>query len=1749
VREHALIADRERRYENALQHLISTYERTVHSHEPRLYLAKWYARLAASYEPFGDTSHRMKAQLAVNLLRPIVSGAAGDRLTIRDAEELLAFLQRRTLSFELEKVNVPGLPMRMVLRYRNVRRIWLRIVAAPESYSFSAYADSSWTAAFKSPAVQYRSIDLPGTEDLQEHLVELKAEALPAGRYLLLIADAGRFLPDSTVAAAAFFQNSSISLVGNNPHYFVLNRQQGKPLSGAEIQSYHYRYEGGENEMQRRNGKSYRADATGMFRLADAADERENRSFEIRYGGERLLVEDAAPYYYEYRQRGETTQRAQVSWFTDRSMYRPGQTLFFKGITYHRKQRPSVATDQPLTVLLYDANAQARDTLKLHTNAFGSVSGSFRLPAGGLTGSYSIRALEADGSAYFSVEEYKRPKFEVRFDTRSTSYRVGDTIRVSGRARAYAGNSVNGAKVRYTVARVPRFIGWWWGARGTGGERQELTQGETRSAADGSFALRFPALPDPSIDPKQQPLFDYEVTAVITDIAGETREATQTVTAGYQSRLIRTALPARMPVDSLRNLNVQVENMNGRLIPAQLTTTFTRLIPENRLIRERYWQRPDQHLYTKTQYLEWFPNDVYAGEDDFRNWPRATTDIRQVDSAKGAPLPLRQRPQEPGFYELRFMTPGERGDSILLITFLELYQPGQPNRPEYLALEAPETAAQPGDRIRLRTRSTLPEAWVIAQTERMERQDSIPDALRLLHLTGPHESGLVVEEADRGGLAAGRFTVIHNRLHGAARYVAVPWTNKELRLSFGTLRDKTLPGSREEWRINIHGGQGEAVAAELLAGLYDAALDQFSPHAWMVPGLYPSLSAAIDWESRHNFGAQAAMVHEISVDDPAEEPGHDFDRLLGSIDEIAKKDQAEPPLQGYYQKKYRGPRATRTASPAAFAAPAASEEKNKMEERMLEGRAAGLMIRGQATMAADSSKEVSSPQPTAANPVQVRRNLNETAFFSPALRTDSSGSISFAFTLPEALTRWKFQALAHTQQLAFGYATRELITQKELMVQPNMPRFLRQGDKLELTVKIANLSAGELTGQVQLELFDAATGVSVDGWFQSFFPNQYFTVAAGGSEVVSFPVEIPYLFNSALTWRFTARAGNFSDAEEATLPVLSNKTLVTETLPLPMTGAGAKTFTFEKLLQSGNSETLQHHAFTLEYTANPAWQAVLALPYLMEYPYECAEQVWNRYYAHTLSAHILQRTPRIREVLRRWENKDTAALLSNLEKNQELKTALLEETPWVLDAQNETRQRKNIARLFELSRLAEQQSGTLEKLRALQLPDGSFPWFAGGRSDRYITQYILTGMARLQHLGIKTPGTEGIRQRALAWTERLLQIQYEQTLKRTKPRPEAGPYEVQYLYLRSLLGGRPEKAGVLAAFEYYLQSAGRTWTKMTKRTQGMTALALHRFGQKAPAREILRSLSETAQRTEETGIYWADNRFGKSWYWWSHPVETQAQLLEAYREIGDDRSMVDGIRTWMLKHKQSNSWPTTTATADACYVLLLEGTDWIAQTPAVEIQAGSLRLLGDTAAEAGTGYFKKSVPGKEVRPAMGRLTVKVTAAAGTNSVPVPSWGAAYWQYFEDMDKVTTAATPLKLERQLFVSVPTPRGPELRAVSAGQNLHVGDKVVVRIVVRADRDMEYVHLKDLRGSNLEPQNVLSGYRWQGLLGYYESTRDASTNFFINYLPKGTHVFEYALFVTHRGTFNAGLSTIQCLYAPEFSAHSEGQQITTD
>jgi uncharacterized protein YfaS (alpha-2-macroglobulin family) len=1637
-----------------------------------------------------------------------------------NARNLLDALNSKQLSVNMQSVQIPEQPVLASVGYKNVGNTEMML------YKLSPENFTDQDPNLKGKPLRTWQQALPNSDDLKAHRAEIKIDALPMGQYVLIV----RNLGSSMDTLYHYFQVSNLSIVkgpndyrsGTTSKVYILDREKGTPVENATLQ-----YKKDKWISLAKSGKDGLLNNTVSNRTVDY-----NTLFELVQGQDRLILQNEAGSLIEYdRNYTENKKdRYQDFMFTDRSIYRPGQTVYFKGISLkssYDNRVNNVVANKSVTVTFRDVNRQMIKDITLTTNEYGSFSGSFIAPESGLTGTMFIQTDE--GAVYFNVEEYKRPKFQVSFDTVKNNYALNDHVTIKGKAIAYAGNSISNAQVQYRVVRRTRFPYFWrasrWGFPMSSGQ-QEMTNGTTETDAAGNFNISFKAMPDASIPADAAPVFQYEITADITDINGETRSSSSYFSAGYTGIILEANIPAQSTPEQLSKLSIRTENLNGVFTPAPVSIKVSQLKSPDHFYRERLWEAPTDFILKENEFRTAFPNDMYGEEWKPEN--RTVTNVvweHQYTTEEGNALQTKNDIwKQTGYYLIEVNTKDHNGKAVTEKKYVFVWNEKQPEQKEFaLFIKNDADKYEPGQQWK---------QWVVPAYNKAHLLQ-YNSWNKQLTLAADKSVRQQITEADRGGAYTSWAYVYQNRFYSGSEQINVPWSNKELQLSWATHRDKLQPGAAEEWTLTISGTQKDKVAAEMMATLYDASLDALKPHNWSWDLLQPHKYFYGNWGGI-SFGQNQASVY--STDNTINQYTKVYPSLFGYLQFNRTYDEVTVYGTRLEARTYVG--AVNTVTAKEIAKRPVSRNANAESEDA-----------AAAAPAAADEKAGGQTEPKPEPAVSPRTNLKETAFFMPQMHTDEQGNVVLKFTMPEALTEWKFMAFAHTKDWKTGYLDGKIKTQKELMVTPNVPRFFRQGDEMVLSAKISNLSGKELKGTATISFVNALTGQPLDKAFGQANSSKPFTVAAGDNVPVSFTLNVPQSVYEPVAVSIVAQAGSFSDGESHTIPVVTNRMLVTETLPMPVKGDGTTTFTLDKLLQSNQSNSLVHKGLTIEYTANPAWYAVQALPYLMEYPYECAEQTFNRFYANALAAHIVAQTPKIKAIFDKWSTEDTTALLSNLSKNQELKSALLEETPWVLEAQSEQEQKRNIAKLFATHKMAAELNKSLTKLGKMQNNDGSFSWFEGMRADRYMTQYILTGIAKLQQLNVSSAQTDRIDQivnKGLKYLDREIVKEYKEIKKEKLKEEHIDQTQLQYLFLRSAFPMIKKDAATQTAFSYYLDQGKKYWTKQNNYMQGMIALSLFRTKEVIAAKSILTSLSERAIRNKETGMYWKNNA---GYWWYEAPVETQALMIQAYKEIMNDQASVDQMNIWLLKQKQTQNWRTTTATADACYALLSGNAAWLQNEPKVTIKAGSKTIeSAQVQQEAGTGYFKQSIPGAEVSADMGKLSVTVQNSPGAQNAI--GWGAAYWQYFENMSKISSSVNenmPLQIEKQLFVSRNSDRGPVLTPITANSPIKVGDKVTVRVIIRADRSMDYVHLKDMRAAGFEPVNVLSGYRYNNGLGYYESTRDLASHFFIDRLNKGTYVFEYQVIANQKGTFSNGITTAQCMYAPEFSSHSEGIQVT--
>jgi hypothetical protein len=952
---------------------------------------------------------------------------------------------------------------------------------------------------------------------------------------------------------------------------------------------------------------------------------------------------------------------------------------------------------------------------------------------------------------------------------------------------------------------------------------------------------------------------------------------------------------------------------------------------------------------------------------------------------------------------------------------------------------------------------------------------------------------------------------------------------KPLRIETVTFRDKLQPNEKEKWTVKILGDQNEKINAEVLANMYDMSLDQFAVNTYSWQQLYQKYFILNSYGINENlaqetFSKRYKYLNQKGIQFP------NFSWFDGGIY------GRQLLMRGY----------------ASVAAPMAVAKEEVVMDSVA-GNVSGVQVEQQGLMETKSASLKTSSNVVSTKELEkipVRQNLNETAFFYPNLMTDKDGNVSFEFTSPEALTQWKLMFLTHTKDARAATLQKEVVTQKEFSITPNYPRFLREGDELNLQSKLSSLVNEKLSGTAQLQILDAFTNEDITQKFgisqltavSGYNKEHNFSLNENGNSVVNWKLKVPNDVSSIII-KIVAKAGNFSDGEQKAIAVLPNRMLVTDAVPIFVKEGQTKTFTLENLAKN-TSTTATNFANTLELTTNPIWEIMFALPSLKNDQNNSADVVFNKWFADVLASEIFKANPKMKTVFDEYQSK--GLLISNLEKNQELKQLLLEETPWVLESKDETEQMRKLSRIFDANTMRNSIKNDWAELKKLQNPDGGFSWYAGYPSSYYNSLYILKNLGRINEwLKGNITDYQGSEQKEMV-SKLISYVDNEVNKYWDASTPLSATKEVWNNYVLDYLDTRHYWEN-----QYPLKGKGATLKNLvikkasTAKITDFTFFGLHRaallFDQYKLtnlSKKLMTYLKETSTETETQGVYWKQNL--NDWGWYSSKTVNHAGALEAFNKLTpNDQNFIEEMKIWLVTQKEVNSWGTSRGTAEVIYTIMSSGKSWTSnESDKATIIWGGKELQNPD--KKATGYVKFTVKPESIDKNLGTVTVTKPGAGIVQ-------GGLFWQYYEDLDKIKSSESYISITKELYKKIKTENGEELLKITAQTPLKVGDKVTVRMILNTDRNMEFIHLKDMRAAGFEPLDVLSGYQWKNNLGYYQSTKDASTNFYIQYLPKGKYVFEYDYVCNASGTFSNGITTLQNYYAPQMNAHTQGTKVT--
>lgn len=1636
----------------------------------------------------------------------------------KKCKNVISCITKPYIHLALNQVQLPNESIPVFLTYKNTTKLYYRIVKVSEDEQ-RRFKSLSKEDILKNLKPQKATVEtemaIPAETDYRKHNSLMAFPALGNGLYYI-IASTNNDSKDPDEYLILDFQVSSLSFVTSNENekmtLVTLDRKSGKTVEGVTVELYKRGYNYKKHTFENNIISTKKSDKNGLVVLNRQYDDN-SFCINLRKGDDTLLSEE----YFYLRENAAEREYYTTTILTDRAIYRPGQTVYFKGIvTRTQGNGKALAADFDETVRFIDANWQEISKANFETDEYGSFSGSFVIPTDRLNGSFRLQA--SNGSTNIRVEEYKRPTFEVNFEKPKEQYKLNQEVTVNGSVDAYAGFGLDDVEYSYRVVRKTSFPWrcWWWFYPSV--EDEQITFGKARTDEAGKFAITFNLKPSLKTKPEQQPVFTYEIEVTATSAQGETHSDTYSIRAGYNSIAINTNIPETVEQSALKDCNIEVVNMSYEPAKSRIARKIYRIDDAKQISFYDAFVRKndlDRQLLSDADLKRLFPNFSFYEK-------RNKTLVYQDEVMADSQVKFYEATLTPGKYYVELKS---LDDTLAQIAKeFNVYSNSSKQMP-YTAMrwsQADKTTAHPGDEIHfsLGTSAENVEMWV-----QLVHGDEIRLDKWMKINNGVQTITYKVQEKDRGGLMLRTAFVKENSVNTHDINVSVPYDNLDLNVKLATTRDKLSPGAEETWEVTVADYKDKPLASALLAGMYDASLDEFAYHDWsfsMKPSsVYgqPFMTDGHEFTSSNTIFGNIYFAAFFNFSLPSDAPFFDVvyygrrmykgrSRMLGGVvdDMVCYEESASMP------------------SPTANTIVVSDCDSFNYVDRKIVSES-----ETKGTQKAEGHSEPS-----------LRENFNETAFFFPNLRTNADGSATFTFTMPDALTRWNLMLLAYTKDRQTGQHEQTFTSSKPVMIMADMPRYMYDTDTLWFVANVINTGDEAVTPKAKLEIFDATSMEPIDLLVSdAVVPMK--EIMPGHSQEVRWKVAAQYDLN-LLAFRFTAYAGQFSDAEQHLLPVLSSEIFMTQTLPITVKAETEQTLDFDCIANPNSHE--RDYSLTLNFSTNPVWYAVQSLPSLANLATDRAETAFYVFYANTLSSYIANHIPNLLAYIKRWQIETPDALLSQLEKDQDLKAIMLQETPWVLEAKSETEQRSRIATLFEINTIRQQQTDALSLIEKKQKYNGGWPWMDGMPESPWITTYILTGFGKLQKMGAWTSLSGADQQTAQRICKKAVKyLEYEvadayREMKRHKKDWPIGSTTLSELYALSFFKEQNSDRDFAAAKKYYLGSLDKEWTKFNFNDKSKAAIVLYRSGNTTTAKLMLQSFKECAQKNDQIGMYWP-----KKYFAFESHIATHANIMAAFAEIDQDQEMLDQLRVWLLTQKQTNMWENSASTADAIYALLMRGSDWFEEGKEVTLHWGSQQAPGASIATeggvAGTGFIQRRWNANEVTPEMRQLTV-------SNPTPHLVWGGLFRQYFVPIDEVKSSDAGMSIKRELFVETVNDDGKKLVPVGK-RTLKVGDKVTVKLTIESQQDMSFVFVKDLRAAGFEPIEQVSRYECNDGLWYYQTNTDTDMEFFIERLPKGTHQVEYSMFITKEGSLSNGYALVQCQYAPEFSSYSDGMRVT--
>ena len=1358
----------------------------------------------------------------------------------------------------------------------------------------------------------------------------------------------------------------------------------------------------------------------------------------------------------------ENTRETQyVTLYTDRSIYRPGQTVHVAALAFlnQRGLTTKAMPNKNMRLTLRNANHKVVEEKEVTTDEFGMASADFVLPQNGLNGTYVIQSNVGNGYAHLTVDEYKRPTFQIEFPEVKESYQHGDTVKVKAYAKSYAGVPVQGAKVTYRVDRSQAF--WWWRFGGDSDANAQLLEGETVTDADGAFTIPMPMmLPESALADRDHTARFYQIKAwaQVTDQAGESHEGEMTLPLGNKNTAISCDVPEKSLREDLKTITFSRHNMAGTVIEGRIK-----------------WQ-------------------IDGGE-----WH---------DAEANKPVDISQLPLSSGRHEVQAVCENDTVKQTFVVFSLADKRPCIETHDWFY--QTSSVFPRDGKPVTIQVGSSDTDThilYTIISGKRVLESGVIDQSNAILtrQFTYREEYG--------SGLLLTYAWVKEGQMYQHQTQIMRPLPDKRLILTWKTFRDRLTPGQKEEWTLHIARPDGTPANAQLLAAMYDKSLDNILSHGWdFSPNIHQNLPSA-HWRkgyygSRHFSGtAPQRYMRVLDLSFNRIDPSLLSMYWYGAVDELKTMSLGSA-------NSSKRLLASRSAAPKAI-----GSFDMQAKEMAAETVAAEEML---ADVAFSESDAGSAAAGNNGQEQQMRENLNETAFFYPALMTDADGNVAVKFTLPESLTTWRFMGLGHDKEMNYGMLNGEAVAKKDVMIQPNMPRFVRQGDKATLSARIFNTGEQAVSGTARLQLIDPETNKVID---QSTQP---VTLDVNSTTTVAFVCAPKATWPALLIAKCSVEGKTFSDGEQHYLPVLPDVEMVVNTLPFTQNTAGLKEIDLTKLFPQSRSKD-HTPKLTIEYTNHPAWLMIQALPSVAARNDKDVISQATAFYANSLGAFIMKQNPTIKGTIEQWQQEmgTETSLMSSLQKNQDLKSLVIDETPWVMDADREADQKRQLINYFDDNTLQYRLDKNLQNLRDLQNGDGSWSWWPGMPGNLYMTTAVVKMLTRLNAMTGAQQGTTQMLSSAMQYLgkEMVEEVKQMRKLEREHKVKDLRPSEtaVDVLYIWSL--ANTQLSGKTAdARTYLVDHLAKQTHEFTIYGKAVAAVILAKNGKQQKAAEYLESIRQYSVYQEEKGRYF-DTR--KAYYSWrDYKIPTEVAAIEALKAIEpNDQQTVEEMQRWLLQSKRTQAWDTPLNSVDAVYAFLNGRTEML-QTKEPCVISLNGKPMDMPKATAGLGYVKTSASGNNLKT----LSVRKTSD-GT------SWGAVYAQFMQPVTEIQSAAAGITVKRELLAA--DTQKP------IGKALSVGDKIKIRITITAERDYDFVQLIDKRAACMEPVQQLSGYHW----GYYCSPKDYTTNYYFDRLSKGKHVVETEYYVDRQGTYATGTCTVQCAYAPEYTAREAAHTIVVE